>query len=131
MTRAEVLESLQPYPENILRARDGVVKFSHLMEWIRRCMTVGSNQKVWEMDLKACAAIGQLLFMHPSSFRVTVKMNEAGNAETWLATPYGVAKVILGGEGITCFDEGVKSFLKERPEFAAAQGYAEPIAEVR
>ena len=58
MTRAEVLESLAPYPDNILRVgHDGVVRLSRFIEWLEAFQPIGSSEKLAVCDGASFAAV--------------------------------------------------------------------------
>jgi hypothetical protein len=132
MTRAEILESLHPYPENILRG--SVTTLEEFIEWMRVPMTIGSDQKVWQCDLASCTAFAKLVFTHPRVFRSFIKIVEPEEIEIWFAMPFGFAKIEVGEqfEGITIFDNGIlKTSIEKHPGLASAQGYSETIRDIR
>lgn len=124
MTRAEVLESLKPYPANVLHVgSDGVVKLPEFIGWLHSFMVIGSDKKIFQCDDPSFSAIESIAGRRMSGF-------------SWigerLMTPFGFASVDKNEHfrGITVMDCGVENSIRERPAMATAFGYSETIHQI-
>lgn len=133
MTRQQIFESLQSYPECRLRVgSDGIVGLGRFNDWIAAFMLHGSDQKVIRRDVPSASAIASAALMKSAVLEIRDKKTENGEHYKELRTSYGPLRIESGEEfeGVTCFDDLAMRYT-DRPAFFAAQAWSETIREIR